>query len=43
MVRSPSLLAGKYLKSDVERFDRNLRLANETLLADPRVSDTSPS
>jgi len=43
MVRSPSSLAGKYLKSDVERLDWNLRLANETSLADPGVSDTSPS
>jgi len=30
MVRSPSSLAGKYLKSGKERFDRILRLANET-------------
>jgi len=43
MVRSTSAPAGKCLKSDVERFDRNLRLANETSLADPIVSDTSPS
>jgi len=32
MVRSPSSPAGKYLNSDVERFDRNVRLANETSL-----------
>jgi hypothetical protein len=42
MVRSPSL-AGKYLKSGEERYDRILRLANETSLVDPRVRDTSPS
>jgi len=43
MVRSPSCLAGKYLKSGEERSDRILRLANETSLVDSRVSDTSPS
>jgi len=42
-VQSPSSLAGKSLKSREERFDRILRLANETSLADPRVCDTSPS
>jgi len=43
MAGSPSPLAGKYLKSGVEEFDRILRLANENSLVDPRVSDTSPS
>jgi len=44
VVQYPSLLpAGKYLKSGEEQFDKILWLANENLLADPRVSDTSPS
>jgi len=30
MVRSPSSLAGKYLKSGEERFDGISQLANET-------------
>jgi len=42
MVRSPSPPAGKYLKSGEQRFDRILRLANETSLVEPRVS-ASPS
>jgi hypothetical protein len=42
MVRSPSSLAGKYLKSGEARFEGNLRLANETSLVDPTVSETSP-
>jgi hypothetical protein len=32
-----------YLKSGQERFDRILQLADETLLVDSRVCDTSPS
>ena len=43
MARSPSSLAGKYMKCDEERFDRILRFANENSLADPRVSSTSRS
>jgi hypothetical protein len=37
-VGSSSSLAGKYLKSDDERFDKFLQLANETSLVDSRVS-----
>jgi len=43
MVRSTSAPAGKSLKSGEERFDKILRLANETSLVDPRVGNTSLS
>ena len=40
MARSPSSMAGKYLKSCEERYGRILQFANENSLADARVSST---